>query len=362
MIAASRPSRGSGKLLTASAGGRVQSLERSAIASLFEPGDLVVANDAATIPASLHGTHQPTGSLIEVRLAAFVHADDPTRFVAVVFGAGDHRTPTEDRPPPPTLAAGDQLMLGPLAAIVEDLMHHPRLIQLQFLGGPAQVFAGLAHHGKPIQYAHVQDRLALWDVWTSIASTPFAFEAPSAGFVLDWRTLARWQERGVQFATLTHAAGISSTGDPVLDERLPLDEPYVIPERTAEAAAATRTRGGSVIAIGTTVARALESAAYLDGTLRAGRGVATGRIGPGTRIRVADAILTGVHEPGESHFELLRAFTSDAVLHEMHHVATKRHYRTHEFGDSMLIERRNRRWRDRRQRTTVGPGPQTLSA
>lgn len=368
MIAATRPSRRSGKLLNVSADGRIQSLERSAIASLFEPGDLVVANDAATIPASLHGTHRATGAPIEIRLAAFVDADDPTRFVAVAFGAGDHRTPTEDRSPPPTLAAGDRLVLGPLVAIVERLIEHPRLIQLQFLGGPAQVFAGLAHHGKPIQYAHVPERLELWDVWTSIAATPFAFEAPSAGFVLDWRTLARWQERGIHFATLTHAAGISSTGDPVLDERLPFDEPYVIPQRTAEAIAATRARGGSVIAIGTTVARALESAALLDGTVRAGRGVATGRIGPRTRIRVVDTILTGVHEPGESHFELLRAFTSDAVLHDMHNVATKRHYRTHEFGDSMLIERRNRRRRNRRshrsylleRRRSLVAGPWTM--
>lgn len=341
MIAATRPDHRSGKLLAVSADGQIQSLERPGIASLFAPGDLVVANDAATIPGSLHGTHERTASPIEVRLAAFVDADDLTRFIAVAFGEGDHRTPTEDRSPPPTLAAGDRLVLGPLVAVVERLTEHPRLLELQFLGGPTQVFAGLSHHGKPIQYAHVPDRLALWDVWTSIAATPFAFEAPSAGYALQWRSLATWRERGIHFATLTHAAGISSTGDPVLDERLPLDEPYVIPEQTAEAIASAKARGGSVIAIGTTVARALESAAHLDGTVRVGSGVATGRIGPRTRIRVVDTILTGVHEPGESHFELLRAFTSDATLHHMHNVATKHHYRTHEFGDSMLIERRD---------------------
>ena len=343
MNAATRPDRNSGKLLAVSADGRFRSLERSDIGSLFDLGDLVVANDAATLPGSLHGTHEATGSPIEIRLAAFVDADDPTRFIAVAFGAGDHRTLTEDRLPPPMLAAGDRLVLGPLVAVVERLVDHPRLVELQFHGGPTQVLAGLAHHGKPVQYAHVPDRLALWDVWTNIAARPFAFEAPSAGFALDWRTLSTWQERGVQFATLTHAAGISSTGNPVLDERLPLDEPYAIPGRTSEAIAATRARGGSVIAIGTTVARALESAARRDGTVRAGGGVATGRIGPHTRIKLVDTILSGVHEPGESHFELLRAFTSDAVLHEMHDVATKRHYRTHEFGDSMLIERRARR-------------------
>jgi S-adenosylmethionine:tRNA ribosyltransferase-isomerase len=343
MMAATGPDHGSGKLLAVSADGQIQSLDRTDIASLFTPGDLVVANDAATIPGSLHGIHQPTASPIEIRLAAFANADDLTRFIAVAFGAGDHRTLTENRPPPPTLTVGDRLVIGPLVAVVERLVDHPRLVELQFLGGPTRVLAGLAHHGKPIQYAHVPDRLALWDVWTNIAATPFAFEPPSAGFALDWRSLATWQKRGIQFATLTHGAGISSTGDPVLDERLPFDEPYMIPEHTGEAIASTRSRGGSVIAIGTTVARALESAARLDGTVRVGSGVATGRIGPRTPIQVVDTILSGVHEPGESHFELLRAFTSDATLHHIHDVATKRHYRTHEFGDSVLIERRNLR-------------------
>ncbi|MGI9594819.1 MAG: S-adenosylmethionine:tRNA ribosyltransferase-isomerase [Acidimicrobiales bacterium] len=101
------------------------------------------------------------------------------------------------------------------------------------------------------------------------------------------------------------------------------------------------------MAIGTTVVRALESAAHVDGTVRVGSGVATGRIGPHTRLQVVDAILSGVHEPAESHFELLRAFTSDATLHHMHDLATKHHYRTHEFGDAMLIERDDRRRKPR---------------
>ena len=64
-----------------------------------------------------------------------------------------------------------------------------------------------------------------------MAADPVAFEPPSAGFALDWQTLARWRGRGIGFATLTHAAGISSTGDPALDRRLPFDEPYRIPQR-----------------------------------------------------------------------------------------------------------------------------------
>lgn len=338
MMAATGPNRNAGKLLVVSSDGHIQDLDRSEIALQFSPGDLVIANDAATIPGSLHGQHERTGAPIEIRLAGFVAVRDPTRYIAVAFGGGDYQTPTESRPQPPTFTSGDRLRLGPLIAVVERLLDHPRLVQIKFCGDALHVRAGIARHGRPIQYAHVSGDLALWDVWTNIAAEPFAFEAPSAGFALNWQTLSVWKRRGIRFETLTHAAGISSTGDPKLDARLPLDEPYIIPVPTAAAIAETRSKGGAVIAIGTTVARALESAAKRDGSVRAGRGIAHNRIGPETDLQVIDTILTGVHEPGESHFELLRAFTTDAVLQRIHHVATKRHYRTHEFGDSILIE------------------------
>src|SRR5204863_9576651 len=119
----------------------------------------------------------------------------------------------------------------------------------------------LSRHGRPIQYAHVPTPLATWDTWTAIAGPPVAFEAPSAGFALDWRSLAAMRRRGVAFATLTHAAGISSTGDDELDRRLPFDEPYRIPVAAVAAIERARSRGGRVVAIGTTVVRALEHAA-----------------------------------------------------------------------------------------------------
>jgi S-adenosylmethionine:tRNA ribosyltransferase-isomerase len=341
MIAADRPDRQSAKLLAVGADGALQHLRRADLATLPRPGDLVVANDAATLPASLHGEHERTGEPVEIRLAAFVEAGDPTRFVAIAFGAGDYHTLTEERATPPAMTPGDRLVLGPLVAVIERLLDHPRLLALRFQGDAPEIFAGLASHGRPIQYAHVPAPLALWDVWTNLAAEPFAFEPPSAGFALDWRTLATWQQRGIELATLTHAAGISSTGDPDLDERLPFDEPYNIPENTTNAIRRTKARGGKVIAIGTTVVRALESATTTDGTVHAGNGVARGRIGPETRLRVIDMVLTGMHEPGESHFELLRAFADEEVLQRVHRTATERGYRTHEFGDSLLIERRD---------------------
>ncbi|MGN8116063.1 S-adenosylmethionine:tRNA ribosyltransferase-isomerase [Labrys sp. 22185] len=340
MIAVGNPEPGSARLLAVSNSGKIRHLPRSALSLLFNPGDLVVANDAATLPASLAGSHVDSGRPIEVRLAAWVVAGDPTRFIAVVFGAGDHRMRTEDRPAPPQLFAGDKLKLGPLTAEVERLHGYPRLVTLRFSGPSERILAGLALHGRPIQYAHVPEPLALWDMWTAIAAEPLAFEPPSAGFALDWRTIAAWRRRGVGFASLTHAAGISSTGDAVMDLRLPFDEPYRIPAATAAAITRTKATGGRVIAIGTSVVRALEHAASAPGGLRAGDGLAQGRIGPKSRLRLVDAVLSGVHQPGESHFELLRAFADDLTLDRVSLMLEAWNYRAHEFGDSVLIERR----------------------
>jgi len=340
MIAAQGPDRRSTRLLTVAADGSMRHLPRSGMASLFNPGDVIIANDAATLPASLLGIHVTSGAPIEIRLAGWIRLGDPTCFIAIAFGQGDYHTRTEDRPLPPPLLAGDHLLLGPLAAIVEHLLDHPRLISLRFTDNPATILTGLAGHGRPIQYVHVPEPLALWDIWTRIAAEPVAFEAPSAGFALDWRTLTAWRSRGIHFATLTHAAGISSTGDPVLDLKLPFDEPYRIPEQTALAIGRAKAEGRRIVAIGTTVIRALESAANADGSIRAGDGIARGQIGHGSILRVVDAILTGVHERGESHFELLRAFTQDAALDRISQNLAANGYRSHEFGDSLLLHRK----------------------
>jgi S-adenosylmethionine:tRNA ribosyltransferase-isomerase len=316
-------------------------LARSNFVDLLRPGDLVIANDAATLPASLSGLHLPSGRPIEVRLAGrhSLSADEVRRFSAVVFGGGDFRTRTEDRPLPPALAPGHRLALGPLRATVGGLLNHPRLVSLRFDGSSDEIREGLARHGRPIQYSHVSTPLALWDVWTPIAGPPVAFEPPSAGFVLDWRALASIRARGVRFATITHAAGISSTGDPELDAFLPFDEPYRIPESTALAVRRARARHGRIIAIGTTVVRALEHAAAVDGSVRAGEGLATQRICGTIRLRVVDAILSGIHEPGTSHYELLGAFTNETTLDRVDRELSAHDYRTHEFGDSVFIER-----------------------
>ncbi len=320
MIVATQPVQrpANARLLVVDQNRKIDHKFRASFVEYLHPGDLVIANDAATLPASLQGVHLATGDSIEVRLAGrpSLHPEDMNYFSAVVFGAGDFHTRTEDRLAPPNLATGDQIILGPLRATIEKLLGH-----------------------TPIQYAHIAAPLELWDVWTRIAGPPVAFEPPSAGFALDWQLLSQMRDRGIAFETITHAAGISSTGDEELDRLLPLDEPYRIPEVTARAIQRTKERGGHIVAVGTTVVRALEHSATGDGRVRAGDGIATQRIGPSSHLHVVDAILSGTHEPGTSHYELLRAFLDDATLERASKELDESNYLTHEFGDSVLIER-----------------------
>lgn len=327
------------KLLVVDSQRNLIHVPRTSFVEFLRPNDLVIANDAATLPASLSGIHEQTGKTVEVRLAGrrSLNPMDVKSFSAIIFGEGDYHLRTEDRPQPPAFQPGDTLVLGPLRATVEMLLGHPRLVSLLFDGTPDQIWAGLASHGKPIQYSHMQTSLELWDVWTRIAGPPVAFEPPSASFILDWHVLSDIREHHAAFATITHAAGISSTGDEDLDHLLPFDEPYHIPVATAQAVELTRNRNGRVIAVGTTVVRALEAAATDDGHLHSGDGVAIGKIGPTTRLRVVDAILSGTHEPGTSHYELLRAFLEDSTLERATSELITHDYKTHEFGDSVLI-------------------------
>jgi S-adenosylmethionine:tRNA ribosyltransferase-isomerase len=303
------------------------------------PGDLVIANDAATLPASLRGVHLRTGREIEVRLAGRRSLDvgDVREFIAVLFGEGDHRTPTERRPLPPVVEAGDVLLLGPLRATVLRTEGHARLVTLRFEGGPDAIWSGIARHGRPVQYAHMREPLALWDVWTRVAALPVAFEPPSAGFVLDWSLLSALKQRGVGLPRSRTRPGsrrpaMKPGRTPAAGRALPL------PAATVSAIAKAQVRGGRVIALGTTVTRALEHAAS-RGELHAGPGLADQRIGADTRLRVVDAIISGTHEPGTSHYELLRAFAPDASCAVRARNLRRNGFRTHEFGDSVWLER-----------------------
>jgi S-adenosylmethionine:tRNA ribosyltransferase-isomerase len=337
-----RRDRPDSRLLVVDAERRVSHHARRELPELLRRGDLLVVNDAGTLPASLSGRHLPTGLPIELRLASRLTLDarEIRAWRAVLFGGGDWRSRTEDRPAPPQVRPGDRLAFGgALRAEVSDLDGHPRLVFALFEGSARDAWEGILRHGRLVQYSYLREALALWDGQTAFAGPPVAVEAPSAGFVLTFTMLERLRARGVEVVSLTHAAGLSSTGDPALDARLPLPEPYSIPEATARAIAAARAAGRRVVALGTTVVRALESAAAFDGGVAPGPGVATLRIGPTRPPRVVSAIVTGMHEPGTSHHALLEGFADRDVLLRAADEAESRGYLAHEFGDACLVER-----------------------
>ena len=313
---------------------RVQTMQISQLAALLGPSDVVVVNDAATLPASLPA-RAPDGSPLELRL---VEAPHQRASRVVLFGAGDYRIRTEHRAPPPPVRVGELVHVGELAL---EVLHvsalSPRLVTLQF---PAELdarYALLYRHGRAIQYSHVSAPYALWDVQTAFAARPWAVEMPSAARPLRWQTLLALRARGVQLARITHGAGLSATGDAALDAALPLDERYDIPLETVRLVAEARARGGRVVAIGTSTTRALEDSALRHGELRAGEGQAELVLHAESRRRVVDGIVSGIHVPGESHFALLRAFADEATLQLATAHAEREGYLRHEQGDACLV-------------------------
>lgn len=300
--------------------------------SVLAPGDALIVNDAATLPASLHTRERD----IEVRLAS--HAGAET-FVAVLFGPGDYSTPTEARPLPRAAAVGERLDFAASlsARVVAIDAEQPRLVTLRFEQAGAALYRALYRHGRPIQYAYVKEPLPLFHVQSRYAGMPWAFEPPSAGRPLTFGALRELLLRGVHLGHVTHAAGLSSTGSASLDARFPLAERYAIHDSAVRAVHAARRDGGRVIAAGTTVTRALEASALEHGDAIAGEGSATLRLGPGHRLRVVDGIITGMHAPGTSHFELLEAFAPRALLERADAHANAEGYLGHELGDSCLL-------------------------
>ena len=151
------------------------------------------------------------------------------------------------------------------------------------------------------------------------------------GRALNWQLLLRLIRKGVQVVPLTHGAGLSSTGDVKIDGALPLAEKFEIPATTMQAVRRTKANGGRVIAVGTSVVRALESAT------RSHRGFTDLRLGSGYQLKVVDGLLTGTHDVSESHYQLLRAFLPETILSRVSQHLEEQGYLTHEFGDLCLL-------------------------
>lgn len=298
---------------------------------LLRPGDALIVNDAATLPASLR-----VDAELELRLVGIA---DSSSLWAIALGAGDSTLSTERRGAPRRCHVGERLTFGAelAAEVVEIDAREPRLLRLRFEPSGAEFWSALYRCAKPIQYSYAARALELWDVQNRYASRPWAFELPSAGRPLTFGALFAIERRGATLGYVTHAAGISSTGSAELDARLPLAERYEIPPETAAAVQWSRGVGGRVIAVGTSVVRALEAAAAPDGGLRSGAAQTTLRLSRVHEPRVVEGLLTGLHEPRTSHFELLEAFAPAELLARAMSHAARTGYLQHEFGDSCLI-------------------------
>lgn len=300
---------------------------------LHQPGDLLVVNDAATLPGSIQARTQ-SGTPIEIRLITHLKGSD---WKAALFGKGDWRTPTEFRDPPEHVSAGDVLIMGRDVAVEVIHVESERLATIRFARKDVDMWTAIYAYGRPIQYSYLANDIDLWSVQTTYASRPWAAEMPSAGQPLTWRILLELRRRGVGIAWLTHAAGISAIGDEDLDARLPFPERYEIPQSTVDAIETCHAREGRVIAVGTTVVRALEGCFASRGNLVAGEGITDLAIDSRFQRKVVDGILTGVHDPAQSHFRLLRVFADETTLRRAWQHATEEGYLCHEFGDVCVI-------------------------
>jgi S-adenosylmethionine:tRNA ribosyltransferase-isomerase len=304
------------------------------LADHAQPGDLWIVNDAATLPASLAG--RAHGREVELRLAG-ERADGA--WLAVLFGEGSWRDDTDRRPAPPRMAPGETIDLGGVlrARVVAVDPRSPRLITVLFEPRGDSFWRALYRIGRPIQYSYAGRELTLAELSTPYASRPWSSELPSAGRPLTLGLMSALRRRGVEIAALTHAAGLSATGDKALDAILPLPERYSIPEETARAVERAKREGRRVVAVGTSTTRALEGSARQHGSVRAGEGETDLVLGPHTERRVVSALLTGAHDPSSSHYDLLRAFADDDLLARAAHHSDEAGYLAHELGDSWLV-------------------------
>jgi S-adenosylmethionine:tRNA ribosyltransferase-isomerase len=299
------------------------------IGDFLGPGDLLVFNSSRTLPASLTGCDAPPGPCIEVRLAE--HLPDDT-WLALLLCRDAERFACG-------LAAGLDLAFegGLTCRILEPDAEIPRLWRIRFSLTGAALMDALYRVGRPIRYSYLSAPWSLDDFQTVYAREPGSMEMPSAGRAFTWRLLFDLQRKGVRMAYIVLHTTLSSYMDDELDARHPVsEEEYIVPRDAAGAINAARAGGGRIIAVGTTVVRALESVARA-GRVAPGHGYTRLHIDARHRLAIVDGLLTGLHEPAASHLDLLTAFLPPQRLQAAYDEAIRRGYLWHEFGDLNLI-------------------------
>jgi S-adenosylmethionine:tRNA ribosyltransferase-isomerase len=286
---------------------------------LLRPGDLLVVNTSATVPAAVplmngltvhFSTQLPDGSwLIEFR-----KPNDMGSSPAHLSRPAGSTVP---------LPGGAQLTL--LDEVSARLWRaRPSVAVLPYL----------MRHGRPIRYTHVPREWGIDAYQTVFARDPGSAEMPSASRPFSPRVVTELASRGVLIAPVTLHTGVSS----LEDDEDPYPEPFDVPPATARLVNHVRSAGGRVIAGGTTVVRALETAAGAsDGLVRPTAGWTSHVVTPATGVRAVDGLLTGLHEPRSSHLRMLAAFAGQELLSRCYDEAVSSGYLWHEFGDVHLL-------------------------
>ena len=291
------------------------------LGSYLRPGDLLVVNTSATLPAALPGVLD--GEEVDLHLST--PATDRDWVVELR---------TADRLPlrHPPIGASVRLPGGARAELLAPYLGSSRLSVARLsLGEPVEDYLG--RHGHPIRYRHSVDERPIADYQTIFARDPGSAEMPSAARPFTGELVAELAARGVMFAPVTLHCGVSS----LESGEHPYPERYRVPAQTAWLVNSVRWRGGRVIAVGTTVVRALETVAAPDGAVAAGSGVTNLTVTPARGLRSVDGLITGWHEPESSHLSLLEAAAGPDLLRRSYDAAYAGGYRFHEFGDSHLI-------------------------
>ncbi|MFO1414663.1 MAG: tRNA preQ1(34) S-adenosylmethionine ribosyltransferase-isomerase QueA [Burkholderiales bacterium] len=308
------------------AGTRLEDLAFRDLPALLAPGDLLVMNDTRVIKARVFAT-KASGGRAELMVERVT---------------GEAEAWAQVRASHAPKVGGVLLLPGGAQARVEA--REERFFRLAFTGtGP--LHAWLDAHGEiplPPYIGRAAQEADDARYQTVYARTPGAVAAPTAGLHFDDALFAALAQRGVARAFVTLHVG-AGTFLPVQSEDLAQHrmhtEWYTLPQATVDAIAATRARGGRVVAVGTTTLRALESAALAPAGMQAGEGETALFITPGYRFRVIDRLVTNFHLPRSTLLMLVSAFAGFAVIRAAYAHAIAARYRFFSYGDAMLLER-----------------------
>jgi S-adenosylmethionine:tRNA ribosyltransferase-isomerase len=293
---------------------------------LLAPGDLVVVNTSATLPARVEA-RRADGAVVPLHVSTQLDDGD----WVVELRRRDNTGPDLGAEPGTVLSLPGRLRL----TLLEGYPYPARASRLWRArpSAPMSIAAYVPAFGGPIGYRYLDGDFPLVDRQNVWATEPGSAEMASAGRPFSADVVVRLIARGIVVAPLVLHTGVSS---PELPEP-PYPERFAVPTPTARLVELTRAAGGRVVAVGTTVTRALETAADDDGVVRASRGWTSLVLGPERPARVVTGLVTGLHAPEASHLQLLEAVAGPALVARAYEAAVAEGYLWHEFGDSMLF-------------------------